>query len=144
MLLMCLKCFNLIEKSSLKSINCCENKFAEIDNLIAPAIQVLNLKGYKTRGCCSGHLENHLASNHASYINFPKNTNFPYLPIGYIYQQDDEFIKSMLNEVQLKDINNYVLIRHYFIKSNKKICLNNLLENSKNLLNWANSLPIIE
>ena len=141
---MCLKCFNLFEKSSLKSINCCENKFAEIDDLIAPAIQVLNLKGYKTRGCCSGHPEKYLISNHACYINFPKNTKLPNLPIRYIYQQDDELMKSRLNKKQLEDINNYVLIRHYFVSRNRKTIFNELLENSKNLLNWVNSLPIVE
>lgn len=31
-----------------------ENTF-ECDDFIAPAIRVLNLKGYKTRFCCSGH-----------------------------------------------------------------------------------------
>ena len=29
--------------------------YVEIDELIAPAIQVLNCKGYITTGCCSGH-----------------------------------------------------------------------------------------
>ena len=29
--------------------------YVEIDELIAPTIQVLNRKGYITTGCCSGH-----------------------------------------------------------------------------------------
>lgn len=37
------------------SVECTDDVYFECDELIAPTIEVLNLKGYKTQYCCSGH-----------------------------------------------------------------------------------------
>ena len=34
-----------------------DNNRVEIDDLIAPAIQELNKRGYRTSACCSGHID---------------------------------------------------------------------------------------
>lgn len=69
--------------------------FVEIDELIAPAIQILNRKGYKTTHCCSGHpLKNWLWSEGeakyresqnlpSSYISFEEGITLPVLPPGF-------------------------------------------------------------
>lgn len=31
------------------------NDYIEVDDMIAPIIQILNMKGYRTKACCAGH-----------------------------------------------------------------------------------------
>lgn len=53
MIYMCTKCYKL---HSGEYNRCCERgSLVYIDELIAPIIQSLNQKGYRTRYCCSSH-----------------------------------------------------------------------------------------
>jgi hypothetical protein len=67
--------------------NPCENSF-EVDDLIAPAISLLNKRGYVTAWCCSGHAEHEERPMHA-YISFwfgetPPET----IPEGWYWESD--------------------------------------------------------
>ena len=89
--------------------------YIEIDELIAPSIQVLNRKGYITRWCCSGHpLKNYLLRNgseagyeviihgrqpdgtyltggqYESYISFKESISLPTLPPGFGIDPSDD------------------------------------------------------
>lgn len=67
MLAMCTKCYKVYRESELEpnysfyQIALCNSKkcrgsVCEVDDLILPAISMLNKKGYHTNYCCSGHL----------------------------------------------------------------------------------------
>ena len=72
----------------------------EIDELIAPVIQVLNRKGYITRFCCSGHpVDRYLRTEEQkakdtrdtymdfiSYIAFEEGITLPVLPSGFVVE----------------------------------------------------------
>ena len=58
----------------------------QIDDLIAPTIQILNLKGYKTAWSCSGHVREGFNS---AYILFEFGEITPEeLPAGWLWEED--------------------------------------------------------
>ena len=66
-----------------------ENGF-EVDDLIAPAVSILNKKGYRTAFCCSGHSD---AGHHLelAYISFWFGEAPPeYLPEGWYWDSDGQ------------------------------------------------------
>jgi len=68
-MLMCKKCFNIgVDEKCFY----CNNDVFFVDDLIAPSIQLLNLKHYKTSFCCSGHI----SFCYAPYITFSKRYPF--------------------------------------------------------------------
>lgn len=57
-------------------------QYNNIDEMILPAVKLLNEKGYFTRGCCSGHF----GKNIKTYIQFDreiKQEDFPNIPKGF-------------------------------------------------------------
>jgi len=59
-------------------------EYFEIDDLIAPSVQILNRKGYITAGCCSGHWYTRGISE--SYVMFEEGVSLqglPELPDGF-------------------------------------------------------------
>lgn len=61
---MCPKCFNAYDSLRLKiqdevyycpNLSCNDEELFNIDELMIDPIQILNMKGYRTRFCCSGH-----------------------------------------------------------------------------------------
>lgn len=75
--------------------------YVEIDELIAPTIQILNRKGYKTTHCCSGHpltdwlwnegKEKYRKSQNlpSSYISFEEGITLPILPPGFVIDDSE-------------------------------------------------------
>ena len=58
----------------------------QIDDLIAQTIQTLNLKGYRTAWCCSGHAKEGFDS---AYIQFEFGEITPEeLPSGWFWEED--------------------------------------------------------
>ena len=58
----------------------------QIDDLIAPTIQILNLKGYRTAWSCSGHVREGFDS---AYIQFEFGMITPEeLPTGWFWAED--------------------------------------------------------
>lgn len=62
----------------------------QIDDLIAPTIQILNLKGYITAWCCSGHVREGFDS---AYIQFEFGGITPEeLPSGWFWEEDGHML----------------------------------------------------
>lgn len=79
-----------------------ENTF-ECDDFIAPTIRVLNLKGYKTRFCCSGHPfsnKNEFVSYHGPDLDIYK--CFP--GVYYVKEVELEDLKGTLHYDGLSDM----------------------------------------
>ena len=64
--------------------------WVQIDDLIAPTIQTLNLKGYRTAWSCSGHVREGFDS---AYILFEFGEMTPEeLPEGWFWEEDGHMI----------------------------------------------------
>ena len=62
----------------------------QIDDLIAQTIQTLNLKGYRTAWCCSGHVKEGFDS---AYIQFEFGEITPEeLPSGWFWEEDGHML----------------------------------------------------
>ena len=55
----------------------------EIDEMIFPAVELLNRKGYKTKFSCSGHFD--INEYEGTYIIFVER-EFPFLPGGFVME----------------------------------------------------------
>lgn len=127
----------------------CPDGYAEIDELIAPAIQVLNQKGYATRFCCSGHPTNdwlmidgeteagydkaNVPIN--AYILFRERITLPSLPPGF--------------ETENYPWDTGTTIRKYYHAENAEddgyfAMAKQILEAMEELYRWALALPEFE
>ncbi len=114
----------------------CQGSIIDVDDLMLSTIIILNEKGYFTKSCCSGHLEEMITE---SYIEFEtKEPILEIIPQGYELN-----IVTKTNEKEEKISENLVL--------SKKMAMlegiggyRDLLENSLNLHNWAEMLPILD
>jgi hypothetical protein len=114
--------------------------YVEIDELIAPSIQILNRKGYKTRHCCSGHSLTEWLFNEGeakyrksrtapdSYISFEEGITLPILPPGFAIDDSE---------------NRWLVIRKFdYAYYYSDIELSRLiLEAMEQLYEWALDLP---
>jgi len=71
----------------------------QIDKMMVPIIRELNSKGYETKGCCAGHIENNAFSQPYIYIAFAENYNFdePF-PDGGEYSLSSHTLRYQLPE----------------------------------------------
>jgi hypothetical protein len=82
-MLVCAKCWKP-DPGAIKGVNsscrACGQKWAlvEIDDLLTPTIIILNLKGYGTKYCCSGHVGHPYA-----YISFEQDKAPSIFPEGW-------------------------------------------------------------
>ena len=130
------------------------NGYVEIDELIAPSIQILNLKGYITEWCCSGHaLKDELLRNNsetgyeviingkqpdgsfrysrnACYISFKENISLPSLPHGFTKDSNSFVVNLVIRGA------GYSPFETDFFKKSLYI-----LETMKQLYEWALNLP---
>ncbi len=120
--------------------------YVEIDELIAPTVQVLNRKGYITKYCCSGHpfekwVESKGLSNGTrpirSYICFENGITLPRLPHGF-----------SVSEVLERRFNTTVIEKTYFPDDDGKDHFYNIarqiLVAMTDLYKWALDLPNYE
>ncbi len=120
--------------------------YAEIDELIAPTVQVLNRKRYTTKYCCSGHpfekwVEGRGLSNGThpvrSYIGFKSGITLPSLPPDF-----------SVSEVFEKRFNMLLIEKTYFPDGDCEDHFYNIaqqiLEAMTELYKWALDLPIFE
>lgn len=111
--------------------------FFEIDELMIPIIQVLNLKGYKTFACCSGHPYEEIEDSNSvcvcPYVMFAPGIVLPSYPKN-----------AHLELENLCDSQFRFTIRHFEVVKNAgdyyRIC-NKILNIMKVWHEWARSLP---
>ena len=125
--------------------------YVEIDELIAPVIQVLNQKGYTTKFCCSGHpLDDCLFRDSGadkgyyetgipleSYIAFEEGITLPSMPPDFNAEQNTYCSISRLTIRKIYYIDN-AFDNQFYEKSRK------ILETMKQLYQWALDLPDFE
>ncbi len=138
-MLLCLKCYKFYNQKTIKYNMCkakdCTGEVIKIDELFVPIIIELNKKGYITKFCCSGHIDK---DNNSSYIYFEDNVRLPYLPKGYLYDQD------MYPQVDWKKYKGMDTIRKDFDKNkNLNKLSKDIFENAIMVLEWAENLPEI-
>lgn len=104
----------------------CGGELIEVDELLIPAVWMLNQKGYMTESCCSGH---YTSRDCRTYIKFENGIDIPSVPDGFT-----------------KDNRGGHVVIESFISSGKpdlkdfyRIC-----DNAKALAHWAESLHDID
>ena len=143
--------------------------YVEIDELIAPAIQVLNRKGYTTIGCCSGHplkgtispISSEMGHEiihdrvYCTHVIFGEGISLPTLPFGFIMDSKpiyppDFFINNPPDEyVTLESIKEFLGLKRSVLFIRKSVCdgydffatSRNILETTEQLYKWALDLP---
>lgn len=125
--------------------------YVEIDELIAPTIQVLNRKGYTTRFCCSGHPENdwlyrdsgeeagyHKSANSLNcYIMFAEGITLPDLPDGFEAEENTYYQLPRLVIKKWYVVEN-AFDNQYYEK------MKQILRTMEQLYAWAMDLPDFE
>ena len=157
MIQICNKCFKIYKlstyiktKDGIKTVadeilSCpkvgCNGELFECDELFAPAISILNKKGYITFYSCSGHIKPDFSITYSpkyrkihknyiieSYICFNKETILPTLPKGYRYDKIEEG-------------DNFITIRKSFnYRKTPKNLLKELMNNALEVLEWSEKL----
>lgn len=127
-------------------MNIVPDGYVEIDELIAPTIQVLNQKGYTTRACCSGHpLDDCLMRDSGteagyyetgipltSYIMFAEGITLPNLPPDFEANQNTYNSRLVIRKWYVVES---AFDNQFYEKSRK------ILETMKQLYQWALDLP---
>ncbi len=120
-------------------------EYIEIDELIAPTIQVLNQKGYTTKFCCSGHpLGNCLWRTNDGYretsgpivdcyIAFAEGISLPSVPPGF---QAEESVNRSMSVVLRKEYRVTNAFEAQFFTKARQI-----LDTMEQLYQWALELP---
>ena len=147
---MCPKCFTVYDSFRLKpqeGVYYCPNLYCDIeelfdiDELMIDPIQVLNMKGYRARFCCSGHT---FSRPLHSYIMFDKCYKFDTTPKGWkiyntktysIHDKDDYDYIPTSEFVTMVEVN--LDSDELDIEKKRKI----ISERTANLLKWVYSLP---
>jgi hypothetical protein len=134
--------YELISKTDSESLdNVDSNTLIELDEMIAPVIQVLNKKGYKTYACCSGHPYDVIDGTNdvvlTSYILFDGGIILPSCP------EDDIIEAGTYADKKIR-----FGIRHYEEIRNGKTkyyqVFNKIIKIMKNWMKWAESLPVYD
>lgn len=97
-----------------------KNAYVEVDDLIAPSIQLLNQKNYITSACCSGHIEEDPS---CAYIQFDFGEMTPeVLPEGWYWEEDG-------------------LMYYEYLSTEKKQLEMEIHDTMRKLYEWAWGLP---
>jgi hypothetical protein len=116
--------------------------YVEIDELMAPIIQILNRKGYITRFCCSGHpLDDWLMVENGElretmnlprcYIAFAKDIILPVLPSDFVLNTNNPTLAAIEKVYYIDNA-----FDNQFYERVRSI-----LETMKQLYEWALDLP---
>jgi len=144
----CLSCYNEYYKDGLNlnknddynykcpSYKCGDMNVVEIDDLIMPIIKELNIKGYITRYCCSGH---YYEDNTNTYISFDVNTVPEIIPKGFVLE-DEEFYKDN----NWTFLNNMICIRKWYKDIEYGSIHKEIIQTHLDLLEWVKELPYVE
>ena len=157
MVFMDLKTFDIWAESNIEGFH---DGQAEIDEVIAPIIKELNVKGYKTKFCCSGHPfwsmnEAYTDSEETAkcFVGLVKTEKreHPTLPIRVLYLAADDGFYISFDGVYQKDFplplpdgfswEDDKIIRYEYSEHEVYKLLEERLTVSKALYQWAVELP---
>lgn len=130
---LCLDCFDVYDSEMLNDKffdvyegmcpkSNCNGRTICLDELMIPAITVLNKKGYSTKFCCSGHYPGY----NQTYIMFEEYVEIPSLPNGFRFDNCEDNVVIRSNEPFSESC-----LRDFY-----KIC-----DHIKSLTKWAEELP---
>ena len=108
----------------------CFDALAEVDELILPAIHILNKKGYVTTACCSGH---YVSDSKKTYIMFDEAVELPSLPDGFCFDPHNKNVIESVSSGE-RGMDAPVSISDMF----------EVYDNIISLLRWAEGLPVKE
>lgn len=117
----------------------------EIDEMIFPAVELLNKKGYETIGSCSGHYGE--LQYPETYIIFAEN-EFPFLPGGFVLEKQNRKAFSAPTKKDMKKgfvwhiepVTVYSLTNEHK-ETNPYNLYAEILKANLDLLQWAIALP---
>ena len=117
----------------------------EIDEMIFPAVELLNKKGYETKFSCSGHFD--INRYEGTYIIFYEN-DFPFLPAGFVMESlpAKDFSEPTAEERKngflwhIEPVTIYRLKKERFGTNRYKL-FSEILKANLDLLQWAMKLP---
>lgn len=109
----------------------CTGNVVEIDDLMVNTIILLNEKGYYTKSCCSGHLEEILPTAHITFSEYTP--QLPNIPKGY-----------SMSEIITEDGECRTTITRKFSGINSVQLFQNILTNALQTYEWAIELPYAE
>lgn len=117
----------------------------EIDEMIFPAVDLLNRKGYETKFSCSGHIE--INQYEGTYIIFTEK-DFPFLPGGFVMETlnlldfsaptEADKKKGLLQHIE--PVTLYKLVSET-AETNPYNLYAEILKANLDLLQWAIALP---
>ena len=108
----------------------CGGRIADIDELLLPAIILLNEKGYCTEYCCSGHFHQvRYGSAYIAFAEFVERKSFSSLPKGFKMDKDPSK-KS-------------VVIRREFKTKDQHKLHRQVTESAIDVMNWAMGLKAL-
>lgn len=134
--------YKFINKEDIKNID--NNDIIELDEMIAPIIQLLNLKGYKTSSSCSGHpYKDELIPGInimyiSSYITFEDGIILPSYPKNAIISTNSYIIDGSLN-FTIKCYKDIIKINNS--GSDYYRIYNKIVKVMKIWMKWAERLP---
>lgn len=146
---LCLTCFNEYDGNLLKldksegyyyrcpNKKCGDLNLIEIDDLILPIIKLLNIKGYRTTYCCSGHAYENEINCANTYIVFNLECVPKIIPKGFILENE-----AYYNKKGWKWEEGDICIRKYY-KENLSECElhQQICETMIELSKWVEELP---
>lgn len=97
-----------------------------VDYLIAPILEILNKKGYKTIASCSGHWDR---TSCKSYICFSEDYGFKKIPSMFTFRHI---------------YNDYIIEHRIYRRSDINITIFEITKSLNDLYEWALSLPNYE
>ena len=117
----------------------------EIDEMIFPAVDLLNRKGYETNFSCSGHIE--INQYEGTYIIFTEK-DFPFLPGGFVMEtlKQKEFSAPTEKEMKKGFVWHIEPVTVYRLTNEHKETdpynlYAEILKANLDLLQWAIALP---
>ena len=129
---MCEKCYEVDTRKYKFGRTCkhCGGLLVQIDEMILPAISLLNKKGYHTKFCCSGHTYDSFPPYlyFEPYICFERYVKLPCLPDGFRYERDCAENRFVVRKNMPDDCEN--TYKHMEI-----------LKSNLALIEWATELP---
>lgn len=126
-----------IEDNQCPRADCNNFGLFEIDDLILPIIRILNIKGYVTQYCCSGHGYD---NSRNTYISF--NEEFAPVAIPKGFNLEDE--RYYIEHYNTHKPDNGICIRKYYKKDiTREEFEAELYKTMIELMEWVKNLPIL-